>query len=103
MAFSCKHPFLTKNLLKGLNQRLRETNASYIEKLVKEKDDLIRFNKGLERKVAEKTEQLREKDLQLLEMDRIAGIGTLAAGIAHEINNPLGFVKSSAGPSKNRI
>ncbi len=43
----------------------------------------------------EKTEQLRQKDLQLIEMDRIAGIGTLASGIAHEINNPLGFVKSS--------
>ncbi len=42
-----------------------------------------------------KTEQLRQKDLQLIEMDRIAGIGTLAAGIAHEINNPLSFVKSS--------
>lgn len=47
--------------------------------------------------IQEKTEQLRQKDLQLIEMDRIAGIGTLAAGIAHEINNPLSFVKSSVG------
>jgi len=39
--------------------------------------------------------QIREKDLQLIEMDRIVGIGTLAAGIAHEINNPLGFIKAS--------
>jgi len=30
-------------------------------------------------------------------MDRIAGIGDLASGIAHEINTPLGFVKSSIG------
>ena len=51
----------------------------------------------------EKTEQLRQKDLQLIEMDRIAGIGTLAAGIAHEINNPLGFVKSSAGFLKKSL
>lgn len=47
--------------------------------------------------IQEKSEQLRQKDLQLIGMDRIAGIGTLAAGIAHEINNPLGFVKSSIG------
>ena len=51
----------------------------------------------------EKTEQLREKDLQLIEMDRLVGIGTLAAGIAHEINNPLGFVKSSAGFLKKSL
>ena len=41
--------------------------------------------------------------MQLIEMDRIAGIGTLAAGIAHEINNPLGFVKSSAGFLKKSL
>ena len=40
-------------------------------------------------------DELRKKDVQLIEMDRIAGIGTLAAGIAHEINTPLGFMKSS--------
>ena len=102
-AFSYKHPLLGKNLLRGLNQRLRETGASYIEKLKKEKDEVIRFNTELERKVTEKTEQLRQKDLQLIEMDRIAGIGTLAAGIAHEINNPLGFVKSSAGFLKKSL
>lgn len=86
---------LAKNILKGLNKRLRETNDNYIQKLAREKEDLIRFNRELERKVKEKTDEVRQKDLQLIEMDRIAGIGTLAAGIAHEINNPLGFVRSS--------
>lgn len=45
--------------------------------------------------IEEKTRQLREKDIQLLSLDRIAGITTLAAGIAHEINNPLSFVKGA--------
>jgi signal transduction histidine kinase len=49
------------------------------------------------KEIKEKTELLRAKDLRLLEMDRIAGIGTLAAGIAHEINNPLSFLKSAMG------
>ncbi len=63
-------------------------------------NDLLDKNITLERQIneiQEKTEQLRQKDEQLIEMDRIAGLGTLAAGIAHEINNPLGFIKSSVG------
>jgi signal transduction histidine kinase len=68
--------------------------------LVEMQAKLVEKNIILERQIneiKEKTEQLREKDLQLLEMDRITGIGTLAAGIAHEINNPLGFLKSTLG------
>ena len=65
------------------------------EYLLNEKRDLINFNEKLERQVKEKTDKLREKDVELLEMDRITGIATLAAGIAHEINNPMGFIKSS--------
>lgn len=98
-----KFPVLAKNVLRGMNQRFREINSSYIERLVKEGEELIRFNRELEIKVKEKTEELREKDLQLLEMDRIAGIATLAAGIAHEINNPLSFVKSSIGFVKKSV
>lgn len=90
-----KHLGMAKNILKGLNAKLRETNKNFVEKLIKEKEELSRFNQELERKVTEKTEELRQKDMQLLELDRIAGIGTLAAGIAHEINNPMSFVKSS--------
>ena len=41
--------------------------------------------------------------MQLLKMDRIAGISTLAAGIAHEINNPLSFIKGSIGPMKKAL
>ncbi|MBF0451474.1 MAG: hybrid sensor histidine kinase/response regulator [Candidatus Magnetomorum sp.] len=66
--------------------------------LHKARKDLQEKNLILEQKlkeINEKTEQLRQKDLQLLEMDRITGIGTLAAGIAHEINNPLGFIKNA--------
>ena len=62
------------------------------------REGLALKNRLLEQKIqelAEQTEKVRQKDTQLLSMDRIAGIGTLAAGIAHEINNPLGFIKSS--------
>ncbi len=98
-----RYPELSKNILRGINKRLRKTDKDYIKKLAKEKEELARFNQELEKKVKEKTEELRQKDLQAIEMDRIAGIGTLASGIAHEINNPLGFVKSSVGSVKKGV
>lgn len=40
-------------------------------------------------------EHLREMQTQLLQQDKLATIGQLAAGVAHEINNPIGFVSSN--------
>ena len=39
----------------------------------------------------------KQLEKQLLMASKLAGIGELAAGIAHEINNPIGFVKSNMG------
>ncbi len=46
----------------------------------------------LERLVEQRTQTLREKELQLAHGERLAAAGTLAAGLAHEINNPIAFV-----------
>jgi signal transduction histidine kinase len=84
-----------KNLVRQLQQEIqkrKEVNAQ-----------LIAFQRQLEVTVEKKTAQLRQKDLELLEMDRISSIYTLAAGMAHEINNPLGFIKSSVDALKKMI
>lgn len=98
-----KHPLIGRNLMWGINQRMKQANIQIVKQLSREKDELLRFNKELERQVEEKTEKLRQADMQLIEMDRIAGLGTLAAGISHEINNPLSFLKSGVGFIEKQI
>lgn len=41
--------------------------------------------------------QLKSTQIQLVQSEKMASIGQLAAGVAHEINNPIGFVYSNLG------
>jgi two-component system NtrC family sensor kinase len=47
--------------------------------------------------------KLRAAHEQLLQSEKMASIGQLAAGIAHEINNPLGFVNSNMSSLQNYV
>lgn len=49
----------------------------------------------LEIKVRERTEELNRAYATMLQKEKLAAIGGLAAGMAHEINNPIGFVISN--------
>ena len=51
--------------------------------------------------LASKVHELQETQSQLLQSEKMAAIGQLAAGVAHEINNPIGFVNSNLGTLKN--
>lgn len=54
-----------------------------------------------ENKVKEKTNLIKEAEAQLIQMEKMASLGTLAAGIAHEINNPLSFLISNLDTLKS--
>jgi signal transduction histidine kinase len=71
------------------NQRLSISEARYKE-----------LAEHLELKVAERTAELKQAQVVLLEREKMAAIGQLAAGIAHEINNPMGFVTSNIATLK---
>jgi signal transduction histidine kinase len=54
--------------------------------------ELMRFNGQLQSQVEERTRELREAQEQLLRSQRLAAVGDLAAGMAHEMNNPLAAI-----------
>ena len=110
--------FLTHSITKPLSQMVEVTNSitkgDWNKKVtVESKDEIgqlaISFNKmldslnklrleleewgkTLEQKVKERTEELGAMQNTLMQSQRLASLGKLAAGIAHEINNPLGGI-----------
>lgn len=57
----------------------------------------------LEELVEQRTGQLNQANEQLLQSEKLASIGQLAAGVAHEINNPIGYVHSNIGALENYL
>lgn len=55
---------------------------------------------NLELKVKERTTELGIAHARLLQQEKLASVGQLAAGVAHEINNPVGFITSNLSTLK---
>jgi signal transduction histidine kinase len=60
--------------------------------IVKKNDEIVGWNQTLERRVEEKTRELRQAQDLLLRSRSLAALGELGSGVAHEINNPLAGV-----------
>jgi len=65
-------------------------------------DDITEQNRLLDQRVEERTRELSETNnklvethSQLLQSEKMAAVGQLSAGVAHEINNPIGFINSN--------
>ncbi|WP_313952701.1 ATP-binding protein, partial [Accumulibacter sp.] len=54
-------------------------------------------------RLTELNRKLAEAQNQLLQSEKLASVGQLAAGVAHEINNPVGFVNSNLGSLKDQV
>ncbi|MBM7112221.1 sensor histidine kinase [Archangium primigenium] len=62
------------------------------QELQRAHEELVRFNGQLQTQVDERTRELREAQDQLSRSQRLAAMGDLAAGMAHEMNNPLAAI-----------
>jgi two-component system NtrC family sensor kinase len=78
--------------LKETGERLRRLNA-----------ELENERQTLEARVEERTRQLQEAQASLLQQEKMAAFGLLAAGIAHEVGNPLASISSLVQLLQRRV
>lgn len=71
---------------------LAESFNQMTEDLKSANQKLIEWGTTLEKKVEERTKELTKMQAHLFQSEKLASLGKLSAGIAHEINNPLGGV-----------
>ncbi|SDP32150.1 hypothetical protein SAMN05428975_1144 [Mucilaginibacter sp. OK268] len=77
------------------NERLIIQQNILLESKVKERtEELIKINKSLSLSI----DNLTVTQKQLIDNEKMASLGQLTAGVAHEINNPINFVSSNIAP-----
>ncbi|NZA27924.1 sensor histidine kinase [Luteimonas sp. SJ-92] len=88
-------PFGEGRMLAARLSLCSEGGSHYL--LLLQDPGLVRDDQDLLRRHAELNVRLTAAQEKLLQAEKMASIGQLAAGVAHEINNPIGYVHSNLG------
>ena len=94
-------PFSRQEVLARVKVFLERKQAK--ANLLESREQLKEMNLNLERTVTKRTERIRKMQSQMVLQDKMASIGQLAAGIAHELNNPINFVYTNFITLKDNV
>jgi PAS domain S-box-containing protein len=84
------------NVIADRTQWLNENNLR-LEEEVKKRIGIENLLRASKKELESTVRQLRATQSQIIQTEKMASIGQLAAGVAHEINNPTAFVNSNLG------
>ncbi len=79
-------------------------------RVVSTQAQLRQANESLEKRVADRTrdlsaalKRLQESEAQLVQSEKMSSLGQMVAGVAHEMNSPLAYVKNSVATARDRM
>jgi signal transduction histidine kinase len=102
LALNCQH-----QMTAGLHGQVVTDNYRRLrhkaDQLARSEEKYRRLAQDLEAEVARKTHKIRDAQVRMLQQEKLAAIGQLAAGMAHEINNPVGFVISNLNTLRDNV